>query len=93
MSPKVQRHKCSISSCQTYVGPLYRYPKPRSSSDISRCLEWIRASGNKSLLALSKEIIVNKRICGRHFPIQVKMASKLTKWAVPTVDLPDLLSE
>lgn len=80
--------KCAVDSCQSRDGPFYRFPRSEGNQGIDRCLKWISATGNPALLELSHEKIYNRRICEKHFEGKFKLGSRLSKFAVPTLELP-----
>lgn len=84
-----QKRKCNVFSCTTRVDPFHQFPNIKKNPEESeRCLQWIFVSENPELLNLSKERIFERRICGNHFEDRFKVSSRLTKSAVPTLNLP-----
>ena len=82
---------CAVISCRLNVGPFFHFPRPLNEKERDRLFEWIQASGNDSYLSLSLEKIAKKCIRFNHFDKSCFIYKRLSKFAIPTLNLPNPL--
>ena len=61
---------------------------PHASRDKERCLQWVSACGNPSLLKIPFEKLKNNTLCKKHFPVSSFIFKRLSRSAIPTLELP-----
>ncbi|KMQ96734.1 piggybac transposable element-derived protein 4-like protein, partial [Lasius niger] len=79
------RKKCVVLGCESQDLRLRSFPLAK---DKERFLKWLRACGNIELLQLSEGQLRHRVVCDRHFEARVKLATTLSRVAVPTLHLP-----
>nr|XP_012230277.1 PREDICTED: uncharacterized protein LOC105676739 [Linepithema humile] len=77
--------KCTVLGCTSTGMKLRAFPL---ATNKERFLKWLRACGNVQLLKLSERQLRHKVVCDLHFETKVKLASTLSRVAVPTLFLP-----
>ena len=78
--------RCTVLFCQSTKGPFFTFPD--ASRDKGRCLQWVSACGNPSLLKIPFEKFKNKTLCKKHFPVSSFIFKRLSRSAIPTLELP-----
>lgn len=79
------RKKCVVLGCESKDLRLRSFPLAK---DKERFLKWLRACGNIELLQLSESQLRHRVVCDRHFEERVKLATTLSRVAVPSLHLP-----
>ena len=79
--------KCTVLGCTSTGMKLRAFPL---ATNKERFLKWLRACGNVQLLKLSERQLRHKVVCDLHFETKVKLASTLSRVAVPTLFLPSM---
>ncbi|KAM0728009.1 PiggyBac transposable element-derived protein 4 [Formica fusca] len=79
------RKKCVVLGCKSETLRLRSFP---TAKDKERFLKWLRACGNTELLQLSVPQLRHRVVCDKHFGARVKLATTLSRVAVPTLHLP-----
>lgn len=77
-------HRKKYVGCKSDALRLRLFP---TAKDKKRFLKWLRACGNVELLQLSETELRNKVVCNKHFEGKVKLATTLSRVAVPTLHL------
>lgn len=81
------RKKCVVLGCKSETLRLRSFP---TAKDKDRFLKWLRACGNTELLQLSVPQLRHRVVCDKHFEARVKLATTLSRVAVPTLHLPSV---
>ncbi|KAL6424765.1 hypothetical protein ACFW04_010013 [Cataglyphis niger] len=79
------RKKCVVLGCKSETLRLRSFP---SAKDKERFLKWLKACRNIKLLQLSVPQLRHRVVCDEHFEARVKLATTLSRVAVPTLHLP-----
>lgn len=66
---------------------MYTFPSPKTSTE--RFLKWLAASGNINLLNITNDKIIGRCICECHFDRKYFLATRLSKTAIPTLNVPN----
>lgn len=81
------RKKCVVLGCESQDLRLRSFPLAK---DKERFLKWLRVCGDIELLQLSEGQLRHRVVCDRHFEARVKLATTLSRVAVPTLHLPGM---
>lgn len=82
------KKKCVVLGCKSDTLRLRLFP---TAKDKERFLKWLKACGNVELLQLSETQLRHRVVCDKHFEERVKLATTLSRVAVPTLHLPSIL--
>lgn len=78
--------KCQVLNCKSTEGLMFRFPK--SNRDYDRHLKWVSVCGNPELLKIPKEKLCSRSVCKKHFEISSFIYKRISKSAVPSLNLP-----
>lgn len=82
------KKKCVVLGCKSETNLRLRmFPNTKNKE---RFLKWLRACGNVELLQLSEAQLRHRVVCDKHFEKKVKLATTLSRVAVPTLHLPSI---